>query len=242
MNVRNLLKHAMAAFAAIAMIACRDEPKPRTVRGVPPELVHFKGGAFRGSPLDCGPVMGLSVRTLEVSSFYIDRTTVTCTAYADCVDAGKCRPLKHEQWDSDGPMCAEGVAIVRWSDADDYCGFVGGAVPTSVQWQRAIRGKDAMVRAVADSGDEGDPCTHPTSVKDTHMRCRHVSPDGVEFVIDSRYMEQLSETSCPNKAVPGSRTRVYAQLAGLLSTFQVEDYARHAMFRCAYEVPKGAQL
>jgi len=59
----------------------------------------------------------------------------------------------------------------------------------------------------------------------------------VEFVLDSEFMEHLRETTCPNEREPGSRTRLYAVLRDLVSTFDVSDIASRAMFRCVYEVP-----
>jgi Sulfatase-modifying factor enzyme 1 len=230
-----------ACIAVLAMAGCREEPKVSTVRGVPLDLVHISGGAFRGTPFKCGAENVTWIETLDVPSFYIDRTLVTCSAYADCADAGKCRPLAAFRHESLGPVCAEGFAVVRWSDAADYCALKGGSVPTSVQWQRAIRGKDAMVRVSTDSVEDGEPCRHPTSIHDTDPRCRHVSPDGVEFVLKSRLMEHLRETSCPNRMNPGARTSTYAVLFNLLGAFEVTDYAQRAMFRCAYEAPAFTQ-
>lgn len=84
----------------------------------------------------------LDRRRLFVPTFGLDRTEVTNQAYRRCVLRGRCAPSMV----SDGtPALAEDdhpVVGVRWSDAVDYCAFVGGRLPDEPEWEKAARGDD----------------------------------------------------------------------------------------------------
>jgi formylglycine-generating enzyme required for sulfatase activity len=95
-----------------------------------------------------------------LAGFYLDRQEVTVGAYRRCVDAGQCdpRPLV----DADPRMRDPKLPVtnVSWFDADRYCAFVGGALPTEQQWERAARGPTPRVfpwgySAVGDRSNHG---------------------------------------------------------------------------------------
>ncbi len=96
-------------------------------------------------PDHCGAhrfIAELGRRRLFVPTFGLDRTEVTNAAYLRCVLAGRCAPS--DLADS-VPVLAEPdhpVVGVRWSDAVDYCAFVGGRLPEEPEWEKAARGDD----------------------------------------------------------------------------------------------------
>jgi formylglycine-generating enzyme required for sulfatase activity len=121
---------------------------------------------------------------VTLSSFEMDRTEVTVAAYDRCVSAGACAPpeLSGDQRFTrpDYP-----VTHVRWSDADDYCRWAGGYLPTEAQWEyaaRGLRGRDFPW------GDDYNPhlanhgawAEDPTDATDGFVRVAPVGsfPDG----------------------------------------------------------------
>ena len=81
-----------------------------------------------------------------LSAYCIDRTEVTNAAYSACVAAGLCDPPSRFSAvgrDSyyDNPEYADyPVVYVSWLEADKYCRWRRGRLPTTAEWGKAARG------------------------------------------------------------------------------------------------------
>jgi formylglycine-generating enzyme len=78
-------------------------------------------------------------RELELRSYFIDRTEVSHAAYLRCVAAGACAPSAASDRDVRIGRAEQPVVQITWHDAQRYCAFVGGALPSEAQWERAAR-------------------------------------------------------------------------------------------------------
>ena len=107
------------------------------------------GGPFTMGSSDEGEQDERPAHTVTIDAFCMDRTEVTNEAYAECVEAKRCRP-----WDDRiasrnhaGPEVAfrgpkQPVVGVSWFDARDYCSFRGKRLPREAEWEKAARGTD----------------------------------------------------------------------------------------------------
>lgn len=82
--------------------------------------------------------------TAQVNGFWIDKTEVTDAQYRQCMDAGVCDPSE-----GTGPYSPETdysqhpVIFVNRDQAEIYCEWAGGRLPTEDEWSYAARGPNS---------------------------------------------------------------------------------------------------
>ena len=104
-------------------------------------LVYVPAGGFTmGSGLPDAPQ-----RTVSLDDYWIYKTEVTNSMYAFCVSIGACAPPAQELGTPtyDNPIYANYPVVgVSWDMAANYCSWIGGALPTEAQWEKAARGSE----------------------------------------------------------------------------------------------------
>jgi formylglycine-generating enzyme len=91
----------------------------------------------------CRPELFLDEQPLHrvyVSGFRIDRSEVSQRAYARCVERGVCAPSRVQDTDARLGLPDHPAAGVTAAEAQRYCGWLGGRLPTEAEWERAARG------------------------------------------------------------------------------------------------------
>jgi formylglycine-generating enzyme required for sulfatase activity len=98
------------------------------------------------------------VRTVALDAFWIYETKVTNRMYAQCVAVGACTNPTEELG---GPVYSNPQYVnhpvigVSWDQAQSYCVWAQGQLPTEAQWEKAARGTSG---GVYPWGDEKPAC------------------------------------------------------------------------------------
>ena len=79
---------------------------------------------------------------IELPPFWIDKYEVTNADYKECFVAGICEPaIMHDDRPQDFNKNHQPAVFVSWEDAQTYCSWRGGTLPTEAQWEAAAQGE-----------------------------------------------------------------------------------------------------
>jgi eukaryotic-like serine/threonine-protein kinase len=110
-------------------------------------MVYVPAGDFiMGNLLGVGSDEEAPQHMVILDGYWIDRTEVTNAQYHIFVNAtGYRTPALCNSVDityNDGDKSDHPVVCVNWDDAQAYCAWAGGRLPTEAEWEKAARGVD----------------------------------------------------------------------------------------------------
>lgn len=101
--------------------------------------------------------LSLPPRETWMDAFWISRTQVTNAQYLYCVEQGACVQPLNANWNPhffDPNYAEHPVVFVTWYDAQNYCSWLGGRLPTELEWEKAARGPDGRTFAWGEDDPE----------------------------------------------------------------------------------------
>ena len=95
-------------------------------------------------------------RSVWLDGFSIDRTEVTQGAYRACVRAQRCSPVPLTSVEPVHQGDDRPVIWVTRAEAETYCQWRGGRLPTEAEWEKAARGTDGRTWPWGENGRADD--------------------------------------------------------------------------------------
>lgn len=152
-----------------------------------------------------------------MSTFWLAKTDVTVAAYERCVNAGACnKPNTDKETCNYGRRRDHPVNCVDWNQANAFCSWIGGRLPSAEEWEYAAKSGESRIFPW---GNE------PVSAQRANFcdrRCHQANPD-FKYFDDS--MDDGYAATSPVNAFPAGATKWgLLDMAGNVWNWTASDY------------------
>ena len=131
-----------AEVASDVAAAARGAAAATAKKAAPAGMTLIPAGEFTMGSNDWWPKSQPEYKTF-VKGFYIDTYEVTNKRYKKFVDAtGRPAPRHWAGGQVPEDKTDHPVVYVSWYDANDFCKWEGKRLPTEIEWEKTVRGKD----------------------------------------------------------------------------------------------------
>lgn len=125
----------------------------------------------------------IPAHTVYLDAYQIYRNEITNQQYRQCVESKGCDLPALTEFYNHPDFALHPVVYVSWFDAEEYCAWAGGRLPTEAEWEKAARGTDERLFPWGDDLECGfanyDGCTRGLTVE-VGSYTDGASPYGVE--------------------------------------------------------------
>jgi formylglycine-generating enzyme required for sulfatase activity len=117
------------------------------------DLIYIPSGEFVMG-MNYNPPYEDTTHTVFTSGYWIYQTQVTNAMYGSCVKAGKCtyrtaEKVNHHYYNPE--YANHPVVYILWNEAEKYCSWAGGHLPTEAEWEKAARGPSGNANSQGDT-------------------------------------------------------------------------------------------
>ena len=218
------------AFTHVGTVSVSAEPVHARVRDKDQmTMVLIPRGDFRiGST--AGEADEQPVHQIYLDAFWMDQTEITNAEYKKCATSGFCtNPSREDSFTRQRYYSSEDeqytdfpVVHVNWYQAEEYCKWAGGRLPTEAEWEAAARGTDGRTYPMGDTVDK-ESANYAGFVGDTTRSGSYPSGSSPYGVLDmagnvwewmSDWYDQDFYRRSPNRNPTGSPSGLFRVLRG----------------------------
>ena len=181
-------------------------------------------------------LFGKDNESVTLPAFYIDKTEVTCKAYARfCADKGRTIPRGAEGERSEDP-----IVDVTLLEAQEFAKWAGKRLPSTREWEKAARGTDGLLYPWGNEAGSPPPANigNPRGVMQVNSYPAGASPYGAVNMVGNVW-EWVDESTQPSDKAIERLSRVMQPAPTreeLWFTIRGESYAEPLSKECLTDV------